>query len=74
MAFPLAIPQTYDFETGLWQFEGSDSELQRLLLQDWITYHSSAKLSDGRILRLGFRVDDNVDRIRYRDRGIRPRR
>ena len=58
MAFPLAIAQTYDFETGLWQLEGSDSELQELLQQGWITYHSSVKLPDGRILRLGFRVDD----------------
>ena len=58
MAFPLAIPQTYDFETGLWQLVGSTTELQELLQLDWITYHSSAKLSDGRILRLGFRVDN----------------
>ena len=58
MAFPLAIAQTYDFKTGLWQLEGSSSELLELLMQDWITYHSSARLSDGRILRLGFRVDD----------------
>ena len=53
----IAIAQTYDFESGLWQIEDPASELQNQLQEKRFTYHSSVKLSDGRILRLGFEYD-----------------
>ncbi len=60
---PIAIPQTYDFETDLWALEGPASELQRQLQEEWNIYHSSVKLPDGRVLRLETRVDSLFGRI-----------
>ena len=55
---PIAIPQTYDFETALWSLEGPASELQRQLQEEWTIHHSSVKLSDGRILRYSLEIDE----------------
>ena len=55
---PIAIPQTYDFETALWSLEGPASELQRQLQEEWTIHHSSVKLSDGRILRHSLQIDE----------------
>ena len=54
----IAIPQTYDFETGLWALEGTASELHRQLQEESIIHHSSVKLSDGRILRHRLQIDE----------------
>ena len=54
----IAIPQIYDFETGLWTLEGTASELHRQLQEEWIIHHSSVKLSDGRILRHRLQIDE----------------
>ena len=58
LVFPLPLAQTYDFESGVWQLEELDLELQDLLQLKWISYNSSVKLADGRILRLGLSVDE----------------
>ena len=55
----IVIPQTYDFETGLWQIEDSASELLEQLQERWIIHHSSVKLSDGRILRHRLRIAES---------------
>ena len=55
--FHIAIPQIYDFETGLWVLESPDSELLVQLQERWIIDHSSVKLSDGRILRYRLQID-----------------
>lgn len=55
---PIAIPQTYDFETALWSLEGPASELQRQLQEKWNIHHSSVMLSDGRILRHRLQIDE----------------
>lgn len=54
----IAIPQTYDFKTGLWVLEDPDSELLEQLQERWIIDHSSVKLSDGRILRYRLQKDE----------------
>ena len=56
---PFRIPQaqTYDFESGIWLLEEPGPELHDHLQLKWISYHSSVKLADGRILRLGLSVD-----------------
>ena len=54
------IPQTYDFEPGLWQIEVPVSELLERLQERWIIHHSSVKLSDGRILRHRLRIADSI--------------
>ena len=57
---PFRIPQaqTYDFESGIWLLEEPGPELHDHLQLKWISYHSSVKLADGRILRLGLSVDE----------------
>ena len=55
----IVIPQTYDFETGLWVLEDPDSELLKQLQKRWIIHHSSVKLSDGRILRYRLQIDES---------------
>ncbi len=55
---PLPLAQTYDLETGAWLLEESGPDLQDHLQLKWISYHSSVKLADGRILRLGLSVDE----------------
>ena len=59
MEISIVIPQTYDFETGLWQIEDSASELLEQLQERWIIHHSSVKLSDGRILRHTLRIAES---------------
>ena len=59
MDISIVIPQTYDFDTGLWVLEDPDSELLKQLQERWITHHSSVKLSDGRILRYRLRIDES---------------
>ncbi len=59
----IAIPQTYDFEAGLWMLEDPASELLEQLRELWFIGHSSVKLSDGRILRLETRIDSLFGRI-----------
>ena len=55
----IAIPQIYDFETGLWVLEDPASELlEQLQERWWIIDHSSVKLSDGRILRYRLQIDE----------------
>ena len=54
---PLPLAQTYDFESGVWLLEEPGPDLQDHLQLKWISYHSSVKLADGRILRLGLSVD-----------------
>ena len=55
----IVIPQTYDFDTGLWQIKDSASELLEQLQERWIIHHSSVKLSDGRILRYRLQIDES---------------
>ncbi len=58
LIFPLPLMQTYNFESGIWLLEEPGPDLQDYLQLKWISYHSSVKLADGRILRLGLSVDE----------------
>lgn len=55
---PLPLAQTYDFESDIWLLEEPGQDLQDHLQLKWVSYHSSVKLADGRILRLGLTVDE----------------